>query len=315
MLAPADADGVARAFALGEVVSFTGPVARGVIGQIWRLETHRGTWAVKEWFGRPDSDELEAAARFQEAASTAGVPCPPAIRMPDGALVAEVDGATTRVQGWVDLRDRDPMLDPGSVGRLVAMLHTVPFEGGPPLDAWYVEPVGGETWERLAKDLEQVGAPFAGDLRGLLAELTALDALVVPPRKVRTCHRDLWADNLRSTTSGDLCLIDWEDCGLADPSMELATVLWEFGRSDAGRASALHEAYRTAGGPGRIDDIGDFSMAIAQLGHIGQRACRDWLDPGASDDERSFAADWFGEFSEEPLTRASIEMLLRAVRS
>jgi aminoglycoside phosphotransferase (APT) family kinase protein len=314
MLAPADADGVARAFALGEALSFTGPVARGVIGQIWRLETRLGTWAVKEWFGRPNGDELEAAARFQEAASAAGVPCPTAIRTPEGGLLAEIDETTTRVQGWVDLRDRDPMLDPGSVGRLVARMHQVPFEGGPPLDPWYVEPVGADTWEGLATELDQADAPFAGDLMALLEELAALDALVVPPREVRTCHRDLWADNLRSTTSGDLCLIDWEDCGLADPSMELATVLWEFGRSDATRARALHEAYRGADGPGHVDETDDFSMAIAQLGHIGARACRDWLEPGASDEERSFAASWFGEFTEEPLTRASIEMLLGAVR-
>jgi thiamine kinase-like enzyme len=313
MLAPADAGGVARTFALGDVVSFTGPVARGVIGQVWRLETDRGTWAVKEWFGQPNADELEAAARFHEASSAAGVPSPPAVRTPENALLAEIDGTTTRVQGWVDLRDRDPMLDPGSVGRLVALLHRVPFEGGPPLDPWYVEPIGADTWGSLATELDQAGAPFAGDLHALLDELVALDALVVPPRDVRTCHRDLWADNLRSTTSGDLCLIDWEDCGLADPSMELATVVWEFGRSDPARARSLYEAYLAADGPGLIEAAAHFSMAIAQLGHIGARACRDWLSPGANEEQRAFAADWFAEFSEEPLTRLTIQELLDAV--
>jgi len=33
-------------------------------------------------------------------------------------------------------------------------------------------------------------------------ELVALDAWVVPPRRTRTCHRDLWADNLRPTADG-----------------------------------------------------------------------------------------------------------------
>jgi hypothetical protein len=54
-------------------------------------------------------------------------------------------------------------------------------------------------------------------------------------------------------------------------------------------------------------------MAIAQLGHIGARACRDWLSPGANEEQRAFAADWFAEFSEEPLTRLTIQELLDAV--
>jgi aminoglycoside phosphotransferase (APT) family kinase protein len=313
MLRAADAEPIADRFGLGEVTGFAGPVARGVIGQVWRLETDRGTWAVKEWFEPPHADELEAPARFQEAAQAAGVPSPPIVRAADGALLAQVAGTTTRIQGWVDLRDRDPMLDPVEVGRLVAALHQVPFEGGPPVDPWYAEPVGRQAWERLAEMLALGQAPFAGRLAAALDELNALDALVVAPRDVRMCHRDLWADNLRSTASGEPCLIDWEDCGLADPSMELASVVWEFGQGDPARARAVHEAYVSAGGPGRVRDESDFSMGIAQLGHIGQRACTDWLRAGATDEERAFAAEWFGEFVDEPLTRDTIAMLLDAV--
>ena len=83
-----------------------------------------------------------------------------------------------------------------------------------------------------------------------------------------------------------MCVIDWENCGLADPSQELALVLFEFGLGNPERARALYGAYLDAGGPGRIDRRGNFSMLIAQLGHIGEDACERWLDPGESEAER-----------------------------
>jgi len=312
MLRAADAPRVAATYGLGDALNFTGPVARGVIGQIWRLDTSVGSWAVKEWFDEPDRAEVEEGARFQKAAADAGIPSPPVVRTASGDLLAQLDGTTTRVQGWVELNDRDPILDPVDVGQLVGLLHQVPFAGRQPVDPWYAEPIGRDRWEELAAALEHAGAPFAERLAARVDELAELDALVVPPRDLRTCHRDLWADNLRSMPSGKLCLIDWEDCGLADPSMELALVVWEFGRTGPRRARAIHEAYVDAGGPGRVRDESDFSMLIAQLGHIGARACRDWLQ-ATNEADRDFAAAWFGEFVDEPLTRETITMVLNEV--
>jgi phosphotransferase family enzyme len=314
MLSAADAPRISAAFELGKATEMTGPVARGVIGQIWRMETDRGVWAVKEWFERPDADELAEGVAFQEAAIAAGIPAPSIVRTPQRGWAIELDGAPVRLQGWVDLRNADPSVDPLAVGRLVAALHQVPFSGTQPQHEWYTEPIGADRWDALVAASRVAGAPFAEQLATRRDELVALDALVVPPGTTRTCHRDLWSDNLRATTAGGLCLIDWEDCGLADPSMELALVLWEFGRTDPARARALSYAYVDAGGPGRVRDRSDFSMLIAQLGHIGARACADWL--AAEDEEtRAFAASWFAEFVDDPHTMEQIEMLLDAVTS
>jgi thiamine kinase-like enzyme len=268
---------------------------------------------VKEWFEPPEVGELAEGVSFQEAAAAAGIPSPPTARAPDGAWLADLDGTAVRVQTWVDLRERDPMLDPEGVGRLVGTLHQVSFDGRQPVDAWYTDPIGADRWDALVDELDAAGAPLADRLRALRDDLVALDALIVPPTDVRTCHRDLWADNLRTTVTGKLCLIDWEDCGLADPSKELALVLWEFGRTDPGRARMLHAAYVDAGGPGRVRTKNDFSMVIAQLGHIGARACSDWLQGEGSPDDRTFAEAWFAEFSEDPFTLEDVEMLLDAV--
>ena len=64
-------------------------------------------------------------------------------------------------------------------------------------------------------------------------ELVAPEVLLVPARELRTCHRDLWSDNLRATAQGGLSVIDWDNCGLSDPGQELAGVLFEFGYEGA----------------------------------------------------------------------------------
>jgi Phosphotransferase enzyme family len=314
MLSAADAPRIAVAFGLGEAGDMHGPVARGVIGQIWRLETDRGSWAVKEWFEQPDMSELAEGVAFQEAAMAAGVPAPPVVRTLDGEWSIELDGELVRVQGWVDMRDADPSIDPVAVGELVATLHQVSFDGTEPEHEWYTEPVGADRWDGLVAAARVADAPFAERLAARRDALVALDELVVPPGPTRTCHRDLWSDNLRATVGGALCLIDWEDCGLADPSMEFAVVLWEFGRTDPARARSLHQAYADAGGPGHVQAPSDFSMLIAQLGHIGARACSDWLNAD-SEDARTFAASWFAEFVDEPHTIEQIEMLLDTITS
>ena len=71
MLRADDRDTIATAFGLGDALALTGPVARGEVGQVWRLETTRGAWAVKETFDPLEESEIAEAAAFQEAASLA----------------------------------------------------------------------------------------------------------------------------------------------------------------------------------------------------------------------------------------------------
>jgi Ser/Thr protein kinase RdoA (MazF antagonist) len=305
---------IAHAFGLGDHAVMMGPVARGELGQIWRLESSNGTFAVKEWFEDFPEEELLEGALFQEAAAGAGVSCPSVVRSGDGGVLSYLDGTTVAVYGWVDLLDRDPAIDPAAVGELVAVLHRVRFRGGQPTDPWYTDPVGADRWDELVSELRERGAPFAEQLAAYRQELVALEELVVPPTNLRTCHRDLWADNLRATPDGGLCLIDWDNAGLADPAGELALALFEYCRGDAARARSLAGAYQEAGGPGRIRAPGDFSMPIAQLSHIGERACGLWLD--ATDDEgRARAQSLADEFVGEALTRAVIGDLLDGIRA
>ncbi len=233
-----DAEVVARCFELGRVVRLSdGPVARGRQGQVWRLDTSEGSWAVKVAFGAVSEEAAALPTEFQEAAHRAGVPTPEVRRTAEGAVFADVgtDGAVpVRVHAWVDLQPPDPLVDPALVGEVVAAIHRLDRPAAGPPDPWSTEPVGAERWDALVADLRAARAPFAEQLAHLRDELVALEGWIEPPAVLRTCHRDLWADNVLPTADGRLCVIDWEQSGAADPSMELAAVLFEFGRSTPG---------------------------------------------------------------------------------
>ena len=309
-----DAADIARRFGLGGAARLSdGPVARGKQGVVWRLDTADGGWAVKVGFRQRSEDEVRVATRFQEAAYAAGVPTPQVRRTEDGSVFASIEGSQVRVFEWVDLLAPDPSLDPALVGAVVAAIHRESVEDHGPLHPWHHEPVGADRWDQLVELLLEAGAPFAGRLAALRDELVALESWIEPPQVLRTCHRDLWADNVLPTADGGVCVIDWEDSGPADPSQELGYVLFEFARSDHGRARALIDAYRAAGGPGDVNRRGHFSMLIAQLGHITEMAATDWLEPNPRSPDRADSEAWISEVFDEPHTRDLLEGLLAAI--
>ena len=312
MLAADDATDVAERYSLGDDAALTGPVARGEVGQVWRLTTSRGTFAIKEQFDPFPEDEVREHAAFQETAFAAGIHVPAVIRDRDGRPATMFDDVQVRAFGWVDLRERTPDVDPAEVGSVIASIHRLPFAGRLPTDPWYTEPVGSDRWDALAGRLHEAEAPFAERFTAMQDELVALEDLIEEPRTLRTCHRDLWADNILRTHDGPLCVIDWENCGLADPGQELALVLFEFGMGDADRTRTIYDAYVDADGPGRIDGPGTFSMLIAQLGHIGEDACLRWLDTTEPADERARQAARADEFLTLALTRRGIDEILDA---
>ncbi len=308
-----EAGRIAEHFELGGSPRLSdGPVARGKQGQVWRLETTAGRWAVKSTFDHVAEEATRPATDFQDAARAAGVPTPQVMRTTDGHVFADLGEQRVRVFEWVEVGTPDPLLDPERVGEVLAALHQLPSDGAGQPSPWHQDPVGADRWDRLIADLRRAGAPFADRLAGLRDELVALEEWLEPPRSVRTCHRDLWADNVLPS-AGDVCVLDFEETGPADPSQELGYVLFEFGRTDPGRARALVDAYRRAGGSGVVEQPGDFSMLIASLGHITEIAGRDWLRPNDRSPERADAAAWIGEVLDEPHTTGLLRALLRTV--
>jgi Ser/Thr protein kinase RdoA (MazF antagonist) len=308
-----DAAELARRFGLGRALRLSDePLARGKQGLVWRLDTVDGSWAVKVPLDTSDEDPVEPATSFQEAAYAAGVPTPQVRRTIEGRVFATVAGSQVRVYEWVDLMPPDSAIDPAQVGAVVAGIHRVRRSEPGPLDPWYHEPVGALRWDELVAQLTEAGAPFARQLADLRDELVAVESWIEPPQVLQICHRDLWADNLLPTAGGGVCVIDWENSGLADPSQELGCVLFEFARKDPGRVRALTDAYRQAGGQGTVNRRGHFSMLIAQLGHITEAAGADWLTPNARSPRRADSAAWIGETLNDPHTQELLEAIITA---
>jgi hypothetical protein len=307
-----DAQAVADAFALGRAASLGEPVGRGELGHVRRLVTDRGSWAVKESFEALDVAEAEASSVFHAACHRAGVPTPEPRPTVSGGYVAEVGGELLRAYAWVDLADPDPGVDPEAVGVLLAALHAVRLPAPGPVHPWFEAPVGPREWRAALKASRGAGAPYADRLAALLPALLEVEAVLTPMRPVQMCHLDLWADNVRRTPDGGLCVIDFDNAGPGDPAREVAMAAFEFGQGDAARQRRLYAAYREAGGPGRVTGRADLAMTVAQLHHIGHRHLRMW--PAARDSEaRARSLAGVEEFLGAPFLLPDLDRLVDAL--
>lgn len=303
---------VARRYALGsDPVVESGPFA-GELGRVWGVRTSSGRWAVKELNDPARETDVREAADFQDAAVRAGVPAPEVVRTPGGDVLVELGGRPFRVFSWLDLAPADIGLDPAEVGSVVAAIHRLSYAASGAPRPWYTEPVGEQEWDALLQEVAAGGYPRADELLAQRDELCGLESLIEPPTRVQRLHLDLWADNVRRTAAGGLGVIDWDNSGAGDPRQELAAVLFEYCSGSPGRARELVASYATAGGAARITRAEDFSMAIAQLGHILEWQCRQFL-AAETPERREHARAAIGEFVDRPLTRAVVDELVDAL--
>jgi Ser/Thr protein kinase RdoA (MazF antagonist) len=307
-----DAQAVADAFGLGRASSLSEPVTRGELGEIRRLETELGTFAVKQALEAWAAEGTETSTAYHRTCWEAGIPCPEPWRTTAGGFVAHVDGEQVRAYAWADLAELDTGLDPVAVGSLVARLHQVlhPWPTSE-INPWFEAPVGPREWKGVLKAIRAAGAPFADRLAALLPALLEVEQVLTPMRPVQTCHLDLWADNVR-LCAGEPFVYDFDNAGPGDPSREIAMVIVEFGRGEAARQRALYDAYLAAGGPGRIHDRTDFGLVVAELHHIGHRHLTMWVaarDPEA----RARSSAGVEEFLGSPLLLPDIDHVLDAL--
>ncbi|WP_188188103.1 phosphotransferase [Nonomuraea sp. SYSU D8015] len=295
---------VARAYGLGEPAGPAGYAARGELGRIWRLDTQRGTWAVKELLVPQEEHDAREDAGFQLAARDAGVRLPRPVMTVDGDVL--LDGRW-RVYEWVDLAAGEVVMG-AELGAVTAELHQVGHPAWGPATPWFSEPVGKAGWEALAA----AGGEWAAALERALPELAALDDLVSPPGpdSLTTCHRDVNVENVRRASDGGVVVLDWENAGPARPAWELAKILVDLSLEGA---VAAYRAYRAAGGPAAVAEPADFSMAIAEQGHLLEFYVRRALSPEESGENRSRARDRVKAMLSRPLTPARIETLLNVL--
>ncbi|MFI9847841.1 aminoglycoside phosphotransferase family protein [Nonomuraea sp. NPDC051941] len=294
---------VARAYGLGEPVGPAVYAARGELGRIWRLDTGRGSWAVKELLVPAEESAARQDAAFQLAAGKAGVRLPRHVMTAEGDVL--LDGRW-RVYEWVDLVPGETVTA-AELGMVTAGLHGVGHPATGAVAPWFSEPVGRDAWEELAA----AGGEWAPTLERALADLVALDSLVASPgSSITTCHRDVNVENVCRAADGGVIVLDWENCGPARPAFELAGILVDLPLEEA---VAAYRAYRGAGGPAVVAEPADFSMAIVVQGHLLEFYARRALSPEESEENRGRARARLHAMLDRPLTPERIDRILAAL--
>jgi aminoglycoside phosphotransferase (APT) family kinase protein len=290
-------------------------VAGGEQGRIWRLDTDLGAFAIKELIIRQLPADAIADVAYQEAMlATGAVPMPRPLRTVTGEVLVDVAGHQVRAYEWVDLLATDTGLDPVVIGATLAAIHKVHYAPARPLIGWYTEPLGAPRWTQLLEEAKAADAPFAEALDAEIIELLRLEALMEAPANLQSCHRDLWADNILPTPAGGVCVIDWENCGLADPAQELPMAMIDFAFGDQRRLAELYLCYVEAGGPGRVTDYGSFTMVIAQFSHFWELAITTYLSTSAAE-VKAHSLDRIAELLNPQLRVEHLEEMLDTIAS
>ena len=80
----------------------------------------------------------------------------------------------------------------------------------------------------MIDELRVARSPLAERFAFWRDEFVALEGWLAPGRAAQTCHRDLWADNLRRTTAGTPCVIDWDSAGPGSRLWDIAYAVHGF---------------------------------------------------------------------------------------
>lgn len=289
MLDPAD---LAEAFALGRPQGPLTAVPGAWSNRLWRLETERGRYAVKELRGSAGTagwrQRLRVAMAVEQAALTAGtVPmAEPVAAAAAGGWLAEVattggDRATVRCHRWVPGAPAtavapSPALA-ADLGRSLAAIHALGLPASSTTAA-DVAPLAPAAWHRLVAEAHRGGLAWAGELAGLtplvvrLAE--RLDALRRAGRAMLRSHRDLDPKNAVVRPDARVALLDWDHAGPTLAASELLVSAVSFaggadGEPDAACVRACVRGYLDAGGRPRPPDLLDTALI--------HRESLDWL--------------------------------------
>jgi Ser/Thr protein kinase RdoA (MazF antagonist) len=267
---------LADTFGLGVVRDPPAYVARGSMGETWRLATTAGRWAVKWQFPWVPCDARPADVAIQLAASAAGIPLPRPVTAPDGAAVVQVGDRHARVYQWIDLSHPITPPAPAAIaaeaGGLLGILHGLALPADGPDDPWFTVAPSPGYWADIGERATAAGAAWAPRLaqaRGLIDDLSK--AAVPSSRTPVTCHRDFNPDNvIPAVTHGRLTVLDWENAGPLDPVRELGYVIFAWctggGSFEPAAADALLSAYAAA--TGRAPELGPDLFGTAAAVHL-----------------------------------------------
>jgi Ser/Thr protein kinase RdoA (MazF antagonist) len=232
---------------------------------MWRLQTERGRYAVKQLSPSIRLADPGAAHRFNaseavaEAFASRGVPAVFALRG-NGDYLQLIDGAGYLVYPWRDAEalaaDRVSRRHALVIARILGKMHNADLSF-PDLGRHEYDVDSGDNIAMLVQLAQAFRPELAGRLqRGLPAFLDIVDAQAAAIRLLEgslvVCHGDLDPKNVLWDAGSNPEIIDWESARLLNPTYEvlLEALNWSgiWTRLDRDLFGQFFDAYRAAGG-------------------------------------------------------------------
>lgn len=313
------ASDIARAFGLGGVGGELVFVARGAMGEVFRLETERGPVAAKRLFWGPADDE-EANAAFQFAAADAGVPIARPLLTTNGDVLKRLPDGWWRVYEWVegrhvDAHERTPDSVARNVAASLARLHGLKYDTGLPVDPWFGGVADDLVESALAK-AESVGVDVDG-ARRVLPGLAAVSRLT-PHSTPIGCHNDPDRGNVIVADDHRVTLVDWDNAGSCYAECELAGAMWQWAVTEEDDACAeivplMVRAYRENGGVFEATGLEVFATTMAAWVRYAIDCCNHLVDETTPSDLLAFERPVVDRLADYPVSVARLERLLELV--
>jgi protein-tyrosine phosphatase len=255
---------------LGSPTGAPTKVLGGFHHKMWRIETERGTYAVKELSPDADLNNEETVRGYNvseaiaETFASVGITAVVALKVGDdfltivgdhGYLVYPWCNYTALPRGQVD--ERHGL----EVARLLARMHGADIQVAgvkeTALAAFPVESI--DDLLRRASECQPLSAASLSKDRQRLGEIVALhnEAIVELEKKLVIGHGDLDQKNVLWDDQDRPVIIDWERAGRLNPTYEIiqAALDWSGAASELrpGLFRRMLEAYQDAGGAFEVD--------------------------------------------------------------
>lgn len=307
---------VARAFGLGSPTAELNFVARGAMGEVFRLDTEDGPVAVKRLLWGPSGDE-EANAAFQYAAADAGVRMARPLPTTNGDVLKRLGDGWWRAYEWVEgthvpVGDSAPATVAAAVARNLGTLHSLKYDTGEPVDGWFT----GVGDDQIAAALDAAGS-VGVDVTGARRALAGLGpiARMRPNETPVGCHNDPDRGNvIVGAADGSVALIDWDNAGSNCPASELAGALWQWSNgSDSEVVAAMVRAYRDAGGVFEPSGLEVFAPVCAAWVNYAVSCCLHLVDDRIDAGTLAFERPVVDQLANYDVTVATLERILEMV--
>lgn len=268
-MATADGDvnlkDVCSLLGIGNPQSSPKPVKGGLLHRMWRLETEKGTFAVKvlnpEIMSRPDAKQnYRISERVAKIANHNGIRAVIAKTVSDDPWI-EINSKHVMVFDWVDghtpLSEECTSEHARRIGKVLSQLHNldIVIDG---LELPTFSTVAEDTWKGHIEKARRVISCWGFQCETLLHDVSNWsrlyqDAVDKLSQQLVISHRDLDSKNVIWTSAKTPHLIDWESAGYVNPMVELieAALNWsrnQDGTSDKERFQTVIRSYGRAGG-------------------------------------------------------------------